>query len=99
MYRFVRTVAVKTASQMQAAMQFCGEMNTYLTRTHDVKISGGAEMFARNRVSWFIDANSLEDFAKLNAKLAQDPAYWEILKKGSPLWVEGSMKDRIVSLM
>jgi hypothetical protein len=39
------------------------------------------------------------DFAKLNAKLAQDPAYWEILKKGSPLWVEGSMKDRIVSLM
>ena len=99
MYRFIRTVTVKTAANMPAALQFCGEVTAHINKTYSMAMKGGVQMFGCAKVYWFFDVDNLDGMAQLNAKLTQDRAYWEILDKAKHLWLEGSGKDCVVKLL
>lgn len=99
MYRFIRSAAVKSAVDMPGALQFCNEVTSHINKTYNMSMKTGAQMFGNTRVYWFFDMNSLEEMAQLNAKLMQDRPYWEILAKAKDLWVEGSLKDTVVTMI
>lgn len=99
MYRFIRTVTVKLAVNMPAALQFCNEVASHLNKSYNLDMKTGVEMFAGTKVYWFSEARTLDEMSQLNAKLMQDRGYWEILEKAKHLWVEGSMRDTIVNII
>lgn len=99
MYRFIRSVTVKNAASMPAALQFCIAVTSHLNKTYNLNMKTGAEMFGNTRVYWFYDVESIDAMGELNAKLMQDHPYWEILEKAKHLWVEGSGQDKVVKLI
>jgi hypothetical protein len=99
MYRFIRSVTVKTAASMPAALQFSNEVTSHINKTYSMAMKGGVQMFGCATVYWFIDVESLDAMSQFNTKLMQDRAYWDILDKAKPLWLEGSGKDRVVNLL
>jgi hypothetical protein len=99
MYRFTRSVATKNAAGMATAIPFATEITAYLNKTYNMRMTVGVEMFGHNRIHWSYDAPTLDAMAEHNTKLMQDRTYWEILTKAAGIWLEGSMKDRVVKLI
>jgi hypothetical protein len=98
MFRFERTVDVKTAADMPAAMQFAGEVTAYLNKAHSLNMKFGAEAYGVLRIHWFYEFESLDKSAAIGMALLQDRAYQEVLNKAKGHMVEGSTKDTLVSL-
>jgi hypothetical protein len=99
MYHFIRSVTAKNAASMPAALQFCGEVTAYLNKNYGLNMKAGAQLFGGTKLYWFYEKGNLDEFAQLNAKLMQDRTYWEMLEKAKLLWLEGSMHDKIVTLI
>ena len=73
MFRFERTVSVKHAAEVPAAVQFASEVTTYLNKRHDLNMKFGVELFGEPRIHWYYDFESLDDSAKLDATLTSLP--------------------------
>jgi len=99
MYRFTRSIAVKEASRFPAAVQFGTEVCGYLDKTYGLKLRLGVEMFGSAVLHWHLDAESMDALHGINAKLLQDRQYTAMLDKVKDLFVEGSLKDSIISLL
>ena len=99
MYRFIRTVTPRNAASIPAALQFSAEMTSHMNRTYGLSMKAGIEMFGDGHLHWHYEADSLNQMTEVNRKLMTDKAYWALLEQNKGLWVEGSMRDRVVSLM
>jgi len=84
---------------MPAAVQFAAEVTAYLNETHALNMKFGVELFGGPSIHWNHDFESVDKSVQLNATLRQDRAYLEMLNKARVLWLEGSAKDTIVTLM
>jgi len=99
MYRFTRSIAVKEASRFPAAVQFTTELCGYLDKTYGLKLKFGIELFGSAQLHRHLDAESMDALHAINAKLLQDRQYIAMLDKVKDLFVEGSLKDTIISLL
>lgn len=99
MYRFIRTAVPRNAAQVPAALRFAAEVTEHLNRTHGLDMSTGIELFGKGRLHWHYEASSIDQMTETNRKLLADPAYLALLEKNAHLWLEGSMKDQVVSLL
>jgi len=99
MFRFERIATVKNAADVPAALTFAAEVTSYLNKKYSFNVKFGFEMFGPAIVHWYRDVESLDTMAKDNAKLLQDRDYVEMLRKAMGLFVDGTLKDTIVSLV
>ena len=99
MFRFERKATVKNVADMPAAVQFAAEVTAYLNKAHSLNMKFGVEVFGTPSIHWTYDFESVDKSVQLNATLLQDRAYLEMLNKARVLWMEGSAKDTIVTLM
>ena len=99
MYRFIRTVTPVNGASVPAALQFCAEVTAHLNKSHGLNMKAGIELFSQGRIHWHFESDSVDKMTELNRKLMADTAYWALLDKYKHVWVEGSMKDRVVSLV
>ena len=53
MHLFIRSVTVKHAASAAAALQFAGEVCTYVNKTYQVNMRCGMEVFGRLRIHCF----------------------------------------------
>ena len=98
MYLFTRTVRVKNAASMAAAIRFANEVCAHVNKTYPVKMRFGVEVFGHTRIDWFMDLDSVDQSLAMNQKMLTDTDYQSLLGKGKDLWVEGSLKDRLVRM-
>ena len=99
MYRFIRTARPRHAMSVPAALQFCAEMTGHLNRTYGLNMKAGIEMFGEGRLHWHYEADTIDRMTEINRKLMEDKTYWALIEKYNNVWLEGSMKDQVVSLM
>ena len=99
MFRFERKATVKNVADMPAAVQFATEVTAYLNKAYSLNMKFGVEVFGTPSIHWTYDFESVDKSVQLNATLLQDRAYLEMLGKARVLWIDGSAKDTIVTLM
>jgi hypothetical protein len=99
MFRFERKGTVKSAADIPAAVKFATDVTSYLNKHHSLNMKFGVEMFGKARIHWYYEVESLDKAVQLNAALLQDREYAEMLNKAHGLWVEGGIKDTLVSLV
>jgi hypothetical protein len=99
MFRFERRAAVIHAADMPAAVQFAGEVSSYLNKRHSLNMKVGVELFGTGTIHWYYDLESLDKSVQLNATLLQDRDYIEMVNKARGLFVDGSFRDTIVTLL
>ena len=99
MFRFERKATVRNVADMPAAVQFAAEVTAYLNKAHSLNMKFGVEVFGTPSIHWIYDFESVDKSVQLNAALLQDRAYLEMLSKARVLWIDGSAKDTIVTLM
>ena len=99
MFRFERKATVKNVADMPAAVQFAAEVTAYLNKAYSLNMKFGVEVFGTPSIHWTYDFESVDKSVQLNAALLQDRAYLEMLSKARGLWIDGSAKDTIVTLM
>ena len=99
MYRFIRTATCKNAVDQGPALKFAGEISAYLNKVYSLNVKCGIELFAKGRVHWHFDIDSIDKGTAINAKLLQDREYAGMLEKTRALFVEGSLKDTILTLV
>lgn len=99
MFRFERSSTVKHVDSLPVAAQFAAEVSSYLNKRYALNLKTGVEMFGAPSVHWYYDFDSLDKQAQLNATLMQDRDYLAMINKTDSLWVEGSVKDTVVSLL
>lgn len=98
MFRFERYATVKTAGDLPAAAKFAAEVTEYLNKRHSIHVSFGIEIFGAPCVHWYFDADSIDKMTQVNAALLKDRDYLGMLDKVKGIWLEGSLKDTLVSL-
>lgn len=98
MFRFERTATIKNAADEPAAVQFAGEVTSYLNKRHALNMRYGVELFGAGNIHWYFDFDSLDKANQLNAALLHDREYCEMLDKAKALWTDGSMRDTVVNL-
>ncbi len=99
MHLFTRTVHVKNAASVSAAIRFATEVCAYVNKTYNTKMRFGVEAFGHAKIHWFMDFDSVDQSLAMNQKMLLDHDYQTLLGKGKELWVEGSMKDRLVRMV
>ena len=99
MFQFIRTVEAKNAAMIPAALQFAGEVTSYLKKTYALDLKYGVSMFSGATLHWFFQTDSVDKITALNAKLMQDREYAAMLVKAKDLWVDGSFRDTLVNLV
>ncbi len=99
MHLFTRTVRVKNAASLAAAIRFATEICAYVNKTYHVKMRFGTEVFGHTNMTWFLDFESVDQSLAMNQKMLMDTDYQTLLGKGKELWVDGSLKDRLVRML
>ena len=99
MYRFVRTARPRTAANVPAALQFSAQVTEHLNRTYGLNMKAGIELFGKGRLHWHYEVASIDETTAVNQKLMRDQAYLDLLGQHNHLWLEGSMKDQVISLL
>lgn len=75
MYLFTRTVRVKNAAAMAAAIRFANEVCAHVNKAYPVKMRFGVEVFGHTRIDWFMDLDSVDQSLAMNQKILMDPNY------------------------
>jgi hypothetical protein len=99
MFRFTRTVTVKLAVNIPAALQWATEVTAYLNKAYALDMKFGIEIFGEGKIHWYIDTDSLDKLTAINGKLMQDREYNGLLEKARSLWLEGGLKDTVVKIV
>ncbi len=99
MFLFIRTVQFNTSASAPAAVQFGRDAAAYLNKKYAVGAQYGVEAFSEPRLYVLFQTESVDKLVALNGKLMQDPEWLGILNKAKDLWVDGSLKDRLVQLL
>lgn len=99
MYRFIRTARTRNAADVPAALQFSARVTEHMNKTYGLNMKAGVELFGKGRLHWHYEAASIDEMTVINQKLMRDQAYLELLGKHNHLWLEGSMKDQVISLL
>lgn len=99
MYRFTRTVTLKTAANTPAALKWAGEATAYLNKAYALNMKFGIEIFGAGKIHWCFDTDSLDKITAINGKMLQDGEYIGLLEKGRGLWLDGALKDTVVAIV
>ncbi|MBV8124330.1 MAG: hypothetical protein JOY60_11295 [Burkholderiaceae bacterium] len=98
-YRFIRTATVKTGAAMPNALRFASEVTAYMNKRYSLNMKFGAELFGASKLHWHFDTDSLDKIQQLNAQLMEDREYLGLLDKYKDAWVDGSIKDTLVTVL
>jgi len=98
MHLFIRTVRVKNAVSMPAAVQFAAGICAYVNKAYQTHMKFGVEVFGHARIYWLIEFVSVDQSLAMNQRMLMDTEYQALLSNGKDLWVEGGLKDKLVQL-
>ncbi len=98
MFLFIRTVQFNTSASAPAAVQFGHDAAAYLNKKYAVGAQYGVQAFSHPQLYFLFQMESVDKMVALNGKLMRDPEWLGILNKAKDLWVEGSLRDRLVQL-
>jgi hypothetical protein len=98
MFRYQRSATVKNVADLPAAIQFGNQVTSYVNKQHSLKLTFGVELFGAASLHWYFDSESIDKSVQVNAALLQDREYTGMLNNAKALWIDGSVKDTIVSL-
>lgn len=73
------------------------EINGFLLKNYNIQVKAGVELFGTPTIHWQFEIDSLDKLAALNQKMLQDKTYVAMLEKARQYWLDGSLKDGIVS--
>lgn len=99
MIRFIRTATVKTSAHVPQAIGWGREVVGYLKKTYDVDVHVGLELFNTTTLYWLFEAPDLNSIHELNGKLLQDRTYTSMLENSKEHWLEGSVLDRVITII
>ncbi len=99
MYRYTRTATIKLVAGVPEALKFGAQIVAHFRKTYGYDMKLGVEMYGEPKVYWYGDFESLDQAAERSAKLPGDKKYWSLIESGKHLFVEGSMRDRLVRLV
>ena len=99
MHLYTRSVRVKNDASISAAIRFATEVCAYVNKNYITKMRFGMEAFGHAKVHWFMDFDSVDQSLSMHQKMLMDHDFQSLLSKGKYLWVEGSMKDRLVRMV
>ena len=99
MYRFTRTATVRLTAMLPEAIKFATQIAAHFRKTYSYDMKVGVELYGEGKVYWYGDMESLDQAAERNAKLSGDKKYLSLIENGKHLWVEGSIRDRLVRLI
>ena len=99
MYRFVRSGKIKVNAP--EALRWAKEIAEYVSsKASPLKVNVYTGLFGDlNTVFWEVEYKDLATVESTNAKLTADPGYWNVVSKGSALFIEGSFSDSIMRLV
>ena len=97
MFRFERCSTVRNPADIPAAVQFATEVTAYLNKQHSLNMKFGVDIFGAPCVHWYFDDESLDRMTKVNAALLKDRDYLRMLDKVKSIWLDGSMKDTVIT--
>jgi hypothetical protein len=95
-YRVMRTLRAN-AGEIPIALQWAADLTAYVNKNYPLSVQFGAE-FGSNNIQWHWEIDSLDRLQQLNLKLLKDREYWAFMQKAKGLFVEGTMKDTILSI-
>ena len=95
MIRFVRTASI-VPGKLGDALAFAKQISDYIGKQFGVKLEvmipvGGNPM----RVAWRAEYASLAALEEMQTKMLGDPKYMELIVKGGPNFIAGSLNDAI----
>ncbi len=96
---FTRTVCVKNAAPLAAAIRFANEICAHVHKTHHVKMRFGTEVFGHAKLTWCLDFDRVDQSLAMNQTMRLDNDDPRLLGKGKALRLEGRMKDRLVRMV
>ncbi len=99
MHRFVRTAAVKHAGSIYTALQAASEITAHVNKQYALDLKYGVELFSEPVFHWHFDSESADKIYELFGKLGEDREYAALMDKYKDIWLEGSLKDRLIALM
>ena len=99
MVRFIRTATLRHSSVVTPAVGYAREITGFLNKKYDINLTLGVEMFGSTNIHWHVDVTDLNTLHELNTKLMMDKEYQSFLDKGKDFWVEGSLLDRVITIV
>lgn len=95
MIRFVRTASV-APGKLADALAFAKQISAFIKKQYGVELQvmmpvGGNP----HRIAWRSEYASLGSMEEFQAKSMADPKYQELLSKGGPCFIAGSVNDSI----
>jgi len=82
-------------------IQFAKEIAAFInTKYAPVSVQVYNEIFGDlNTIYWQTDHENLATLEELQAKLTADPDYQAIVSKGADIFIEGTLKDKLMKLV
>ena len=99
MYRFTRTATIKLTAGVPEALKFGAQIVAHFHKNYSYDMKLGVEVYGEPKVYWYGDFESLDQAAERNAKLPGDKEYLSLLDSAKHMFVEGSVRDRLVRLI
>ena len=95
MINFQRTASVAPGKAVPA-MLFAREVATYIKGKSGLEVKIGTPIGGNpNRITWFVQYESLAILEDTQAKLTLDQKYMELIAKSADNFIPGSMHDEI----
>jgi len=99
MFRFTRTVTLKQMASTHEALKFAATMVEHLRKEYGMNTQVGTELFGEPKLHWFTDLETLDQLTQRQSKMLQDKTYWSLIDSAKHLWIDGSVRDRMVKLL
>ena len=94
MVRFQRSALARIGFFPEAA-KFAQEIAGHVGRRHGVEISTYAD--SAGTIYWISDYPDYAAFGKVRQDLTADKRYWQMIKKAQEIFVDGSVRDVVIT--
>ena len=94
MIRFERT-ALPKVGRVPQALQWAKAFAAFMKERYRVDVQVFAE--SSGRIHWYADYSSWEAFGKVREGTATDSDYWGQIGRAADIFVEGTLRDTVLS--
>lgn len=95
MINFYRSAMV-APGKMPQAIEFAKKIAAFVKKLNGTDLKVGTPVGGNpNRIGWSASYEGLGAMEAAMSKMTSDPKYWDMVNKGSDLFIAGSIRDEI----